>query len=407
MGINRAVTRSKHAECQNEVKCGQLILMDWEPLQIRQHQLADENIGLLLTSIETASERPPWESVSSKTSTMKTLWAQWNRLELHGGMMYRRWESENGKSSTLQLILPDCKKQEVLKHFHDFPTAGHLGVEKTLGKIKQSFYWPGMKDHIQTYCRQCDRCFARKPKSQKHKAPLGSYLVGEPMERVEIDIFGPLPLSKNGNRFILVMTDMFTKWTEAVTIPNQESVTVSKAFIDNFICKFGAPLQLHSDQGRNFESELFKEICSHLGIDKTRTTSFRPQSNGGVERFNRTLAAMLSVYCEKNQNTWDDFLQPVMMAYRSSVHKSTLKTPNSMVFGREITLPLQAVVSKPVESDSDQENQDSDDYVDLLKKKLIENHDIARKHLKRSAIYQKHHYDLKAKERPFKRGQAV
>ena len=68
---------------------------------------------------------------------MKTLWAKWNRLELHGGMMYRRWESENGKSSTLQLILPDCKKQEVLKHFHDFPTAGHLGVEKTLEKIKQ------------------------------------------------------------------------------------------------------------------------------------------------------------------------------------------------------------------------------------------------------------------------------
>ena len=182
-----------------------------------------------------------------------------------------------------------------------------------------------MKDYIQDYCRQCDRCFARKPKRQKNKAPLGSYLVGEPMQRIAIDILGPLPLTKSGNRFILVITDMFTEWTEAIVIPNQDSQTVTKVFVENVVCKFGTPLQLHSDQGRNFN---------------TRITSFRPQSNGCVERFNRTLSAMLTMYCEKKQDTWDEFLQQVMMAYRSSVHKSTSRTPNAMVFGREVTLPL-------------------------------------------------------------------
>ena len=78
-----------------------------------------------------------------------------------------------------------------MKLFHDMPTAGHLGVEKTLEKVKESFYWPGMKDYIHDYCRQCDRCFSRKPKRQKNQAPLGSYLVGEPMERIAIDILGP------------------------------------------------------------------------------------------------------------------------------------------------------------------------------------------------------------------------
>jgi hypothetical protein len=121
----------------------------------------------------------------------------------------------NGNKLKLQLILPEQKRIEVMKFFHDMPTAGHLGIEKTLEKVKESFYWPGMKDYIHDYCRQCYRCFSRMPKRQKNKAPLGSYLVGEPMEIIAIDILGPLPLTKSGNRFILVITDTFTKWTEA------------------------------------------------------------------------------------------------------------------------------------------------------------------------------------------------
>ena len=153
------------------------------------------------------------------------------------------------------------------------------------------------------------------------------------MERVAVDIFGPLPLTKQGITYILVISDLFTKWTEAIAIPNQESTTICKAFVDNFITKYGTPLHIHSDQGRNFHSHTFKGMCTVLGIDKTRTTSFRPQSNGGIERFNRTLASMLTMYCEKNQETWENYLQQVMMAYRSSIHASTTRTPNSMLFG--------------------------------------------------------------------------
>ena len=399
----RAITRSKQTKDQEGLKNNFLFLNGWQPLEIRQQQLADNIIGPIMTAVE-ADSRPPWEQVSSQPSAVKTLWSQWERLKIHGGMLYRKWEEE-GKETRWQLITPEGKKNEILQHYHDVPTAAHLGVEKTLEKIKQSFYWPGMKDFVQTYCRQCDKCFARKPKSQKDRAPLGSYLVGEPMERIAVDILGPLPLTKSKNRFILVITDLFSKWTEAVALPNQESTTVVKAFVDNFICKFGTPLQLHSDQGRNFESELFKDMCNFLGIDKTRTTSFRPQSNGSAERFNRTLAAMLTMYCEKNQNTWDEYLQSVMMAYRSSVHKATSKTPNSMVLGREIVLPLQAVIGQP--SNDEDEIKDVDGYLDTLKKKLKENHDIARKSIKQSSNYHKRYYDLKAKKRIFKRGEAV
>lgn len=404
LGDIRAITRSGLREKQEGMRDNQELLGGWETTDIRQKQLDDENIGQILVAVEAGTPRPKWECVSSGSSALKTLWGQWDRLEMHGGILYRTYEKGSGQDAKKQMIVPENMKQELLHYFHDIPTAAHLGVDKTLEKLKEGFYWPNMKEYVQNYCRSCDKCFARKPKKELNRAPLGTYLSGEPMERVAMDILGPLPLTKQQNKYILVIVDLFTKWTEAVAIPNQESKTICKAFIDNFITKFGAPAQVHTDQGRNFQADIFQETCKLLGIHKTRTTSFRPQSNGTVERFNRTLASMLAMYCDKQQDQWDQYLQQVMMAYRSSVHASTSMTPNSMIFGREITMPLQAVIPQP----SHTSNDDSpNDYMANLKSKLQENHCIARKALKKVSIYQKKRYDASSKKRFLKRGEAV
>ena len=120
-----------------------------------------------------------------------------------------------------------------------------------------------------------------------------------------------------------------------------------KTFGDCFVSRFGTPLQLHSNQDTNFQSKIFQELCDLLHIKKTKTTSMHPQANGTVERFNRILTAMLSMYCKKNQHSWDEYLQQVLMAYRSSVNASTGFTPNMMTLGREITLPMKAVIGIP------------------------------------------------------------
>ncbi|CAC5422836.1 unnamed protein product [Mytilus coruscus] len=318
----RAVTRSELKEQQNAMKDNEALLGE------------DEDIGKIFAAFESGPQKPPWGSISSGTSALKTLWGQWDRLEMHGGVLYRRFETNIGQAARKQMIVPKSRTQELLHYFHDVPSAAHLGVDKTLEKLKNGCYWPNMKEYVQVYCRSCDSCFARKPKKESTKTPLGTYISGEPMERVALDIFVPLPLTKRSNKYILVISDLFTKWTEAIALPNQESLSICTAFIDHFVTKFGAPLQLHSDQGRNFQADIFQRMCKLLGIHKTRTTSFRPQSNGGVERFNRTLASMLSMYCKQNQDQWDQYLQQVMMAYRSSVHASTSRTPNSMLFGR-------------------------------------------------------------------------
>ena len=109
-----------------------------------------------------------------------------------------------------------------------------------------------------------------------------------------------------GNRYILVVADYFTRWTEAYPIPNQEATTVARQFIVKFVCRYGAPLQILRHQGAQFQSQLFAEMCQLLNIDKTRTSSYHPQTDGLVDRFNRTLTSMLSHFVNDHQKDWDD-----------------------------------------------------------------------------------------------------
>ena len=154
-----------------------------------------------------------------------------------------------------------------------------------------------------------------------------------------MDILGPLPRTPRGNRYVLVISDYFTKWTESYALPDQTATTIAEKVVSEFVSHFGIPRQIHSDQGTNFESNVMAEICKLLGIEKTRTTPLHPQSDGQVERFNRTLVEMLRGRLQPDQKDWDLQLSACMMAYRSSVHESTGFTPNQLMLGHEIEVP--------------------------------------------------------------------
>jgi len=148
-------------------------------------------------------------------------------------------------------------------------------------------------------------------------------------------------------------------------------------------------------------------MCKLLQMHHTFSTPLHPQSNASVERFNRTLGAMLSMYSQTNKRQWDKYLPQVMMAYRSSVHSTTGQTPNKMVFGRDIVLPLQAIVGLPPQDSSEMNVKPPDDFVTDLREQLEEVHLLARDSLKLKQQYRKRHYDLTAKSRSFKPGDAV
>ena len=133
---------------------------------------------------------------------------------------------------------------------------------------------------------------------------------------------GPLPES-SGNKYILLIGYQFKKWFEAIPISNQEASTVAKAFVNVWVSRFGCPANLHSNKGSNFMSNFFKYMCKELGINRTSTTAYHPQGNAKIERTNSTIEDNLANYVGEHHSNYSDHLQPVIMAYRSSVHSDS------------------------------------------------------------------------------------
>ena len=155
-----------------------------------------------------------------------------------------------------------------------------------------------MGDSVRGYVLTCDTCCSNKRGPLPPKAGLKSYKAGSPMEKVHLDYLGPLLRTEAGNEYILRMVDIFTKWVECVPFPSQTKELTARAAINGFFVRFGYPFEVFNDQGRNFESELFQNVCDLLQIHKSRTTPHRPSGNDQVERYNRTL--MDAVRCFVN-----------------------------------------------------------------------------------------------------------
>ena len=188
-------------------------------------------------------------------------------------------------------------------------------------------------------------CNRQKKPQKKPKAHQVQYHAGSPLERIHIDILGPLIETPRGNQYVLVVVDQFTKWVECYALADQTAERVARTLVSEFIGRFGCPLELHSDQGRNFESRMFKEVCDLLKIVKTRTTPYRPSANGQVERMNRTILQILRCFIQGQQEDWDLHLATVGMAIRSTVNRQTGFTPNFLMLGREVLQPIDLMLN--------------------------------------------------------------
>jgi len=146
---------------------------------------------------------------------------------------------------------------------------------------------------------------------------LGTVQAGYPTQITAVDLLGPLPESDQKNSYIMVVGDYFTRWMEAIPIPNQEARTVANHLVDEVFMRYSVPEQLHLDQGSQFESKLIEEVCKLLHIRKSRTTPYHPQCDGMVECFNRTLLNMLATHCKDHPWDWEQHIHKVCMAYNS------------------------------------------------------------------------------------------
>ena len=161
---------------------------------------------------------------------------------------------------------------------------GHFGILRTNLSVQARFYWPFWQSDVARFVRNCIPCVQRKGPRRKQYPPSKQYLCSEPLQRIAMDIIGPLILTEKGNKYALVICDYFTKWVEIVAIPKTDAKVVADAIILHFVSKFGLPQRLHSDQGQNFESKLIAALCERLHIEKTRATAYNPRSDGLVEK---------------------------------------------------------------------------------------------------------------------------
>ena len=296
----------------------------------RKEQSADPAIA---TVVQCITEGKPWPSGSGCSPELRSLLREKARLRVRNHLLYRERTTGDRESpqTEFQLIIPPQCRKQLVELVHD--KAGHMGRERTLSLLRPKCFWPRMTTDVANHTLDCPRCLRRKhPVDQV--APLENVHTTQPMELVCIDYL-TLESSKGGYENILVVTDHFTKYSQAYPTKNQTARTTAQVLFNNFFVHYGFPARLHSDQGRNFESKVIKELCVLGGIDKSRTTPYHPMGNGQCERFNRTLLEMLGTLEPKQKSDWRSYVAPLVHVYNCTKHETTRFSPYFLLFGRE------------------------------------------------------------------------
>jgi len=246
-------------------------------------QAEDDDFGPVVQWLTDGYE-PTYDELRSFSLTTRQLWDLVPMVHLLDDVLVFR----PNDTPDVKLVVPYSLHKQLFDANHSGLLAAHLGSLKMLKELKHSYFWPGMRQDVDAWCRECETCARGKGLPSRRHGTLQKVLTGAPLDIVAIDILSGLPATSDGSKYILVATDYFTKWSEAYALPDAEASTCMRVLYDNYFAKFGLPRQLHLDLGINFESKLFRELCILVGTHKSHTTGFHAQSDGQAERTNRS-----------------------------------------------------------------------------------------------------------------------
>ena len=380
-------------------------IVNLSAFEISKCQFDDADIGPILGA-KLSGVKPSNQEMVTKSPACRHYWVVWDSLEVREGILYKRFLKRDGTGDHTQLLVPSTLKEQILHQAHDSLLSGHLGCKKTRHKILQKFYWYALKEDVNLHVLKCDICQADKKPLKTPRASLGSLAAGAPGDCLATDYLGPFPVTPRGNRYILLLTDHFSKYVEIIPVPDMTAEVCASRILNEYIARWGCPLSIHSDQGRTYESKIFKELCRMLEIRKTRTSVRNPKGNGQSERFNRTLLRMIRAYLCDEQGEWDLHLGCLAGAYRATPHEATKMTPNLLTMGREVRLPAELLFGSTC-SNQGEEITSYGEYVDILRSRMQHAHEVARKYLASSAKRSKNLYDVKIAVNKYKKGDLV
>ena len=297
---------------------------------------------------------------------------------------------------SVQVVIPAALRQEILRREHEPVHAGHPGSTRMYNTMRRKYYWPSMVADVYAWVAQCSGCARNRVHGQTHTSLMRLFPATEPFSGLAMDLLGPLPTSRNGHRFILVICDRFTKLTRAIPLKVTTALAIASVFLDHWVAAYGVPDTVLTDNGPQFAAVFLQGVLGMLGIVTNFTTPYHPQTNGQVERFNRTLVRQLRHYVLEHQDTWDRYLSLLTLAYNTQVHTSTGEIPFSLVCPRRLpTLALERFPHVEVDKAALHAEDAKIRFVEHLKEILP----TVRKHLAKAQALYKRKFDLRVLER--------
>lgn len=287
------------------------------------------------------------------------------------------------------------EKEFILNDYHLLPTSGHAGVRRMVNNIKRKFYWPGIENDVKNFVRKCEKCQKMKHSRYIKEPMVITTTASSALEKVFLDIVGPLHRDLEDNKYILTIQCELSKYVEAYPLRNKETDSIAKSFVNNFILRFGIPKVIATDCGTEFISETMEEVCKLLNIEKLNSTAYHHQSIGSLENAHKHLGSFLRIQCENHPETWSQWLPFWCFTYNNTIHSSTKYAPYELVFGKSCEMPSR--ISSDIEP-----LYNTDNYSLELKYRLqVANRD-ARENLLKCKEKRKQNYDRNLNQTKYK-----
>lgn len=299
-----------------------------------------------------------------------------------------------------QIIKNPEEKDKILNNFHIGKTAGHIGMQRMFKTIRQYYYWNGLKADVENFVNKCILC----KKTKHHKTtrqPLEvTTTASQSMEKLYLDLVGPLPKDNHGKEYILTIQCELTKFIIAKPIEDKRTRTVAQAFMEAVILQFGVPKTIATDRGTEFMSQVMKDMAELLGIEKLSSTAYHHETIGALENSHKTLGNFLRVNSHGQYFTWSEWIPFWTFMYNTTVHSSHNYTPFELLFGRKCVVP--SLIHTEV-----QPIYNFDDYAKELKYRLQMSYNDARQTLMQNKIRQCEESNKEVKKIVFQNSQKV
>jgi len=309
---------------------------------------------------------------------------------------------EHGNQDFKRAAVPSHLQEKILQENHGGVMAGHFSGSRLYKMLRRKWWWATLYKDTINFCKNCAECAIVSGTGKHQRPPLHPIPVSRPFQIMGVDIM-ELPITKSGNRYVIVFQDYLTKWPLVFAAPDQKAVRIARLLAEEVVPLFGCPEVLLSDRGTNLLANVMQDTCQLMGITKLNTTAYHPQCDGMVERMNRTLKAMLRKHVAKFGSQWDAYLPGVLWAYRNTPHESTQEKPSFLLFGVNCRSPTEAALLPPERLDC----TDVADYREQLMMSLSSARQLAVSSIQAAQGHYKAQYDKKSKPANYQLGDWV